>query len=254
MSISLSITNFGRQFDSMTGNIVALEEINLHVEAGTFVSLVGPSGSGKSTILRAIAGLDTGYSGEVRANEELVRGPDTTRGLIFQEPRLFPWLTVTENISFGLRLSRFERAERVRELIDLVGLAGFEAAYPHQLSGGMAQRVAIARALAPSPEALLLDEPFSALDAFTRIRLQDALQQIWLSRQVTTLLVTHDIDEAIALSQRVVVLTPRPGRIAHVFEIDLSYPRSRGSEGFATYQRELLAAFGLSHADHVPAN
>jgi sulfonate transport system ATP-binding protein len=175
-----------------------------------------------------------------------VRGPDLSRGIIFQEPRLFPWLTAEENIGFGLRLPRQQRSERVRELIELVGLSGFERAYPHQLSGGMAQRVAIARALATDPAVLLLDEPFGALDAFTRIRLQNALEEIWLARKMTTVLVTHDIDEAIALGQRVVILTARPGRVSRILEIDLPYPRDRGSERFVHYRRELLTAFGLS--------
>lgn len=247
MSISLSLNRFGRRFEGAAGGVQAVEDVSFDVEPGEFIALVGPSGCGKSTILRAIAGLDTSYSGEVLANQEPVRGPDLSRGIIFQEPRLFPWLIVHDNIGFGLRLPQAQRAEQVRALIDLVGLDGFERAYPHQLSGGMAQRVAIARALAPNPTALLLDEPFGALDAFTRIRLQNALEAIWLTHKMTTILVTHDIDEAIALGQRVVILTPRPGRISRILTIDLPYPRDRASEQFAHYRRELLIAFGLSH-------
>ncbi|HZR41620.1 MAG TPA: ABC transporter ATP-binding protein [Ktedonobacteraceae bacterium] len=246
MSISLSLRHFEREFESATGTVQALEDVSFHVAPGDCIALVGPSGCGKSTILRAIAGLDSNYSGEVQANEVAVREPDLSRGILFQEPRLFPWLTVNENISFGLRLPRQECLRRAHELIDLVGLGGFEHAYPHQLSGGMAQRVAIARALAPNPAALLLDEPFGALDAFTRIRLQNALENIWLARKMTMILVTHDIDEAIALGQRVVILTARPGRVSRILDIDLPYPRDRGSERFAHYRRELLIAFDLS--------
>lgn len=246
MSISLSLDHFGRQFASATGIVQAVEDVSFQVAPGEFIALVGPSGCGKSTILRAIAGLDTSHSGDVQANQITVQAPDLSRGIIFQEPRLFPWLTVAQNIGFGLRLPHQEHTRRVSELIELVGLGGFEHAYPHQLSGGMAQRVAIARALAPNPAALLLDEPFGALDAFTRIRLQNALEAIWLAHTMTTILVTHDIDEAIALGQRVVILTARPGRVSRILDIDLPYPRDRGNEQFARYRRELLIAFDLS--------
>lgn len=251
MSISLSLHHFGRRFEGATGTVQAVEDVSFRVEPGAFLALVGPSGCGKSTILRAIAGLDTEYSGEVQVNEIPIRGPDLSRGIIFQEPRLFPWLTTTENIGFGLQLPGQQRARRIQELIELVELENFERAYPHQLSGGMAQRVAIARALAPNPAALLLDEPFGALDAFTRIRLQNALEMIWLTRKMTSVLVTHDIDEAIALGQHVVILTPRPGRVSRILAIDLPYPRDRGSEQFAYYRRELLIAFGLSQTADV---
>ena len=248
MSISLSLSEVGRTFEGANGPVVALENVNLSIAPGEFVSLVGPSGCGKSTLLRAIAGLDREFSGEILADDVPVRGPDLSRGIVFQEPRLFPWLPLTENVGFGLRGSRGARTARVRELISLVGLAGFEKAYPHQLSGGMAQRAAIARALAPSPGVLLLDEPFGALDAFTRMRLQDALQDIWLAQRTTAILVTHDIEEAIDLGQRVVVMSPRPGRIRRVVEIDLPYPRDRATERFTAYRREILAEFDLSHA------
>jgi sulfonate transport system ATP-binding protein len=248
VSIALELIDFARRFDGPGGLLVAVEAASLRVEPGTFTALVGPSGCGKSTVLRAIAGLDTGFDGLVLAGEQPVRGPDLSRGIVFQAPRLFPWLTTAGNVGFGLRLPRAEREARVAELIALVGLSGFEASYPHQLSGGMAQRAAIARALAPRPDVLLLDEPFSALDAFTRMRLQDALQQIWRTQRITALLVTHDIDEAIALAQQVVIMTPRPGRVREILPIELPYPRDRGSSAFAAYRRTLLAAFDLSHA------
>jgi sulfonate transport system ATP-binding protein len=247
VSIDLSLTGVGRQFESLNGTVVALQDVNLTVAPGELISLVGPSGCGKSTLLRAVAGLDREYTGEILADGLPIRGPDLSRGIIFQEPRLFPWLPLTENVGFGLRTGGSERAERIANLIALVGLAGFERALPHQLSGGMAQRAAIARALAPSPGVLLLDEPFGALDAFTRMHLQDAFQEIWLANRTTAILVTHDIEEAIDLGQRVVVMTPRPGRIRRIVEIDLPYPRDRGSERFTAYRREILAEFEASH-------
>ncbi len=249
MSVAVSVQQFSRHFESSSGPIQAVEEASFTIAPGEFVALVGPSGCGKSTMLRAIAGLDTEYTGEIRADDRLIQGPDLSRGIIFQEPRLFPWLTLAQNVGFGLRLAPSQRTERVSQLIELVGLTGFERHYPHQLSGGMAQRVAIARALAPNPKVLLLDEPFSALDAFTRIRLQDELQKIWSTHRITTMLVTHDIDEAIALSQRVLVMTARPGQIANTFTIDLPYPRNRGSEQFAAYRRDLLAALHLKQVE-----
>ena len=245
MSISFALRHFGRRFEGATGTVQALEDVSFQVAAGECIALVGPSGCGKSTILRAIAGLDAHYSGEVLANEVAIRTPDLSRGMIFQEPRLFPWLNVAENVGFGLRLPHSQRDRRVAELISMVGLTGFERSFPHQLSGGMAQRVAIARALAPGPDALLLDEPFGALDAFTRIHLQQELENIWVTSKMTTIIVTHDIDEALTLGQRVVILTGRPGRVSRILTIDLAYPRDRGSERFAHYRRELLIAFDL---------
>ena len=184
MSIGLSLVNVSRTFQGPSGPVQAVEEASFEVAPSEFVALVGPSGCGKSTILRAVAGLDTGYTGDVLADGVRVTGPDLSRGVVFQEPRLFPWLSTAENVGFGLPRGSNDRAVRVRELLSLVGLTGFERAYSHQLSGGMAQRAAIARALAPRPDVLLLDEPFGALDAFTRIRLQDALQEIWLAQRV----------------------------------------------------------------------
>ncbi len=251
MSIGLSLHHVGRRFDGAAGAVMAVEDVSFTVDPGEFVALIGPSGCGKSTILRAIVGLDTAFVGQVSAGGLPVRGPDLSRGIVFQEPRLYPWLSVADNIGFGLRLAAPDRERRVRELLALVELDGFAAAYPHELSGGMAQRVAIARALATDPQVLLLDEPFGALDAFTRIRLQDALQEIWLARQVTSVLVTHDIDEAIALAQRVIIMTPRPGRVRRIVDVDLPYPRDRGDERFGAYRRQLLAAFELSHVSHV---
>lgn len=246
MSIALSLRGYGRTFTTPAGALRAVDGVDLDIAPGEFTALVGPSGCGKSTILRAVAGLDTRGDGEVFAGGEPVTGPHASRGLVFQEHRLFPWQSVAKNIGAGLRGDRAARERRVAELLELVGLEGFADAYPGQLSGGMAQRVAIARALAPAPDVLLLDEPFGALDAFTRIRLQDALHDIWAAHHVTALLVTHDIDEAVALAQRVVVLDPRPGRVRRVHEIDLPYPRDRASARFAEHRAALLGDFALS--------
>jgi sulfonate transport system ATP-binding protein len=246
MSIALSLRGYGRTFTTPTGALRAVDGVDLDIAPGEFTALVGPSGCGKSTILRAVAGLDTRGDGEVFAGGEPITGPHASRGLVFQEHRLFPWQSVAKNIGAGLRGDRRARERRVAELLELVGLEGFADAYPGQLSGGMAQRVAIARALAPAPDVLLLDEPFGALDAFTRIRLQDALHDIWAAQNVTAVLVTHDIDEAVALAQRVVVLDARPGRVRRVHEIDLPYPRDRASARFAEHRAALLGDFALS--------
>jgi sulfonate transport system ATP-binding protein len=241
----VSIRNVGRSFEARGTTVTALNDINLAIRQGEFVVLVGPSGCGKSTLLRSIAGLDLGFSGEIRIGGDQVRGPRRSRGMVFQEARLLPWLTAGKNIAFGMKASEEEKLARVHELLKLVGLAGFEDAYPHQLSGGMAQRVAIARALAPRPGILLMDEPFGALDAFTRIKLQDALRDIWRSQGVTTVFVTHDIDESLVLAEKVVIMSARPGRISEVIDVDLPYPRDRMSDGFTRYRNILLKSFGL---------
>lgn len=245
MSQFVSIRDVGRVFEARGGSVTALKDIDLEIAAGEFVMLVGPSGCGKSTLLRSIAGLDLGFSGEILVGDQPVRGPKRSRGLVFQEPRLLPWLTAGANIAFGMKAGEKEKRDRVRELLELVGLSGFEDAYPHQLSGGMAQRVAIARALAPRPSILLMDEPFGALDAFTRIKLQDALRDIWRSQNVTTVFVTHDIDESLVLGQKVVVMSARPGRISDVISVDLPYPRDRVSDAFSRYRTRLMTSFGL---------
>lgn len=248
MGIGINLRAYQRVFDTRTGPLLAVDEVDLDIAPGEFVALVGPSGCGKSTILRGVAGLDLEHGGSIHVDGTPVAGPDTSRGLVFQEPRLFPWLTVTRNIGLGLTGPARARAARVRELIELIGLAGFEQTYPAQLSGGMAQRVALARALAPQPGVLLLDEPFGALDAFTRMRLQDALHELWASLGTTVLLVTHDIDEAVVLAQRVAVMSDRPGRITEVVDVDLAYPRDRAGDGFASYRSRILRTFARGGA------
>ncbi len=210
--------------------VVALESLDLHVESNEFVSIIGPSGCGKSTFLLLTAGLESMTSGKIICDGKPVTGPDPSRAIVFQEYLLFPWQTVRKNIEFGPRVNGVSAEERKKisdEFISLVGLEGFENQYPHELSGGMKQRVAIARALANNPDILLMDEPFGALDALTREMLQTELLRIWQKAKCTVLFVTHSISEAILLSDRVVIMSPRPGRIISDISIDLPRPRSR---------------------------
>jgi len=220
----------------------ALDGVWLSIAAGEMVSLVGPSGCGKSTLLRLMAGLETPTAGELWVGDERITGPSAQRGLVFQDPNLFPWLTVRRNIQAGLvaRGVLHARRHEVDEFMKLVGLEGFANAYPHQLSGGMAQRAALARALVNHPKVLLLDEPLGALDAFTRMRMQDEVLRLWRARGTTMLLVTHDIDEAIYMSDRIVIMTPRPGRIERTIEIELERPRQRNSVEFLRLRARIL--------------
>ncbi|MDH0663616.1 ABC transporter ATP-binding protein [Pseudomonas sp. GD03858] len=226
----VSFEQVGKTFSVDGQPFEAIRQFDLSIDEGEFIAIVGASGCGKSTLLRLLVGLDTDYSGIIRVDGQAVGGIGGERGIVFQEPRLFPWLTVAQNIGLGLvndRLTQGERARRIHQHVQLVGLVGFESAYPHQLSGGMAQRVAIARGLVASPRILLLDEPFGALDALTRQQLQDELLAIRERSGITILLVTHDAEEATYLADRVVVLEPRPGRIKAVVQVDLPHPRQR---------------------------
>jgi len=221
---------------------LALDGISFSIAAGELVSLVGPSGCGKSTLLRLVAGLDFPDTGEVLVGEEKIVGPSAERGLVFQDPNLFPWLTVRRNIEAGLAARGMLREKRneVDEFMRLVALEAFANAYPHHLSGGMAQRVALARALINHPKVLLLDEPLGALDAFTRMRMQDEVLRLWENRRTTMLLVTHDIDEAIYMSDRILIMTQAPGRIDRKIDIDLARPRDRTSDSFLRFRSEIL--------------
>jgi ABC-type nitrate/sulfonate/bicarbonate transport system ATPase subunit len=239
----LSVSGVSKKFLSPDNvPFLALDSVSLSVEAGEFVSFLGPSGCGKSTLLRMIAGLETPDSGELRIGDDAIAGPNAERGLVFQDPNLFPWLTVRRNVQAGLvaRGVLTEKRHEVDEFIRLVGLDGFESSYPHHLSGGMAQRVALARALINHPRVLLLDEPLGALDAFTRMRMQDEVLRLWETRRTTMLLVTHDIDEAIYMSDRIVIMTPRPGRIEKTIRVDIDRPRDRSSAEFLKLRGEIL--------------
>jgi ABC-type nitrate/sulfonate/bicarbonate transport system ATPase subunit len=219
-----------------------LDGVSFSLAAGELVSLIGPSGCGKSTLLRLIAGLDSPDSGELLIGLEPITHPSAERGLVFQDPNLFPWLTVRRNIQAGLvaRGVLREKRDEVDELMRLVGLEVFANAYPHHLSGGMAQRAALARALINHPRVLLLDEPLGALDAFTRMRMQDEVLRLWERRHTTMLLVTHDIDEAIYMSDRIMIMTPRPGRIERTISVALDRPRQRTSEDFLRLRGDIL--------------
>ena len=223
--------------------LLALDHINLQVRAGEFVCIVGPSGCGKSTLLHLIAGLQAQTSGQVLVDGHPVQGPGTERILIFQEHGLFPWLTVAENVEFGMKIKgvrKAERTEKMQHYLRLVHLAKFEKSYVHQLSGGMRQRVAIARALATEPDVLLMDEPFGALDAQTRDLLHDELERIWSDTGRTIIFVTHNVREAVRLGDRVVLLTFRPGRVKSEFPVDLPRPRSLEDPEVALAARAVL--------------
>ncbi len=246
MSPILSIGNVSKHHLIDGQPLSVLRGIDLDIARGSFVSIVGPSGCGKSTLLRLVIGLDTGFEGEIRFDGEAVRGLGPGRGIAFQDHRLFPWLSVAQNIALGLDAQNPPAAVRdqaVAEHIALVGLEGFANAYPSQLSGGMAQRAAIARALVSRPKLLLLDEPLGALDSLTRLHLQNELLRIWRNEGITFLMVTHDVGEAVYLSNRVIVMGARPGQIRADIAIDLPYPRDRDSDGFhvarARVMREL---------------
>lgn len=240
----LSLRGLSKTFD---GDVHALEGFSLDVKPGEIVAVIGGSGCGKSTLLRLVSGLDQPSRGRVLLGEEAVVAPHPLINLIFQEPRLLPWLTVADNVGFGLSdQTPVERRGLVQEALDEVGLSSFGTRWPKELSGGQAQRVAIARALVIRPEVLLLDEPFSALDAFTRIDLQDHLLDIWDDMRPTLILVTHDIEEAIALADRVIVMRPRPGRILEEVVIALPRKRDRTSAAFDVYKRDILALLNQS--------
>jgi NitT/TauT family transport system ATP-binding protein len=227
--------------------VLAVEDASLSVHENEFVSLIGPSGCGKSTLLRAAAGLETPTSGEIRVDGVETYRPGADRGMVFQTYTLFPWLTVRENIRFPLAksgLSEPEKEERIRSYIRLIGLEGFENSFPNQLSGGMRQRVAIARALVYRPRILLMDEPFGALDAQTRLLMQELLLDVWEKQRTTVLFVTHDVEEAILLSDRIFVMTARPGRIKTIVDIHLPRPRRmlelESSPEFNIYKKQIL--------------
>ena len=228
-------------------SIQVLENINAEVAHGEFVCIVGPSGCGKSTLLNIVAGFIDASSGDVIVEGEPVLGPDPRRIFVFQENGVFPWLNVHENVGFGLRrIGATERDRIIARYIDMVGLTGFENAYPHELSGGMRQRVEIARALAANPDIIYMDEPFGALDFLTRLKMRADLIRIWQSEKKTILFVTHDIEEAVQLADRVLVMSPRPGRIIEVVDVDLPRPRHLDSSGYLEKRDRIFDVMGMS--------
>ncbi|MBC7139776.1 MAG: ABC transporter ATP-binding protein [Defluviimonas sp.] len=244
----VTIRDLSKSFPLDGETLTVLRGISLDIRGGESLAIVGASGSGKTTLLRVLAGLEQPDAGEVLIDGAPVHGLGRDRAVIFQEPRLLPWLTVLDNVAFGLEvqgLPKSDAAERARRYIRLVGLAEFESAWPRQLSGGMAQRVGIARALTVQPEILLLDEPLGALDAMTRMTMQQELTRIWHEERVTMVLVTHDLEEAIFLADRVLVLPGVRGEAIRLIEVDLPRPRDRNDTDFVGYRRQLMAEFGL---------
>ena len=251
MSSTIGITNVQRIYRDTDGNKVeALRDVSLNIRKGEFISIIGPSGCGKTTLLRLIAGLDKPQAGGLTIDGDPIKDVSPERGYVFQQGSLFPWLTVENNISYGLKARKVFKSnkDKISKYISMVGLDGFEKSYPHQISGGMAQRVAIARALINEPKALLLDEPMGALDSFTRSDLQDKLLELWKENGTTMILVTHDIDEAIYLSDRIVIMTPRPGKISKIIDVDLPRPRHRGGTEFLALRKSILEFFELAQA------
>jgi len=247
----LEIKNLSKRFD----DFVALEKVDLAIDRGEITGIVGTSGCGKSTLLRIVCGLEQPSSGKVDLDGVAVTGPRSEVGLVFQEPRLMPWLTVRENVEFALlKRPREQRRPLAEKALARVGLGAFAEALPQQLSGGMAQRAAIARALVARPQVLLLDEPFSALDAFTRFGLQDHLLEIWRADQPTLLFVTHDIEEALVLCDRVVVMRARPGRVLAQYRIDLPRPRRRTESRLQAWKERIIEDLDLSvkHDEAAP--
>lgn len=245
---NIKINNVNKSFDE----VKVLNNFSLNIEPGSFVSLIGPSGCGKSTLLRIIGGLEKSYQGEVFLDGERIKKAGSDRGFAFQGSNLFPWLTVEGNVAFGLKARKIfkEKKNDVQNIIDLVGLKGFENSYPHQISGGMQQRASLARALVGHPKVLLLDEPLGALDAFTRMNLQDEILRIKNENNMTMLMVTHDVDEAIYMSDKVVVMSARPSRVEAVIDIDLPRPRIRVQDTFTLYRNRILEVLNLGGQLH----
>ncbi|MBI4481182.1 MAG: ABC transporter ATP-binding protein [Acidobacteria bacterium] len=237
-----------KDFRQNGGAIAVLDRISLEIREGEFVCILGPSGCGKSTLLNIVGGFIPPTGGSVRIDGEPVKVPDPRRIFVFQERGVFPWLTVEGNIGFGLfRLSRSERVSRIAHYVKLVGLEGFEGAYPHELSGGMKQRLEVARALAVNPDMLFLDEPFGSLDSITRLGMRRELLRIWTLERKTILFVTHDIEEAVQLADRVVVLSARPARVQRIVEIDIPHPRDISAPRYLELRDGIFEEIGLAH-------
>lgn len=222
---TVNIQDLTKVYDTGDGDLTAVEDMDLHIEAEEFVTVLGPSGCGKSTVMECVAGYLDPTEGEVLVNGEPVDGPDPSRGVVFQENRLFPWKTIGGNVRFGPQMRDAVDQSRVDTLFDQMGLEGFEDAYPHELSGGMQQRAELARLLANDPDIMLMDEPFSGLDAMTKELMQEKLLDVWEDDDRTVLFITHDVEEAILLADRVVVMTARPGQVKDVIDVDIDRPR-----------------------------
>jgi NitT/TauT family transport system ATP-binding protein len=244
---ALDVEHIGHAFDIDGSVLPVLDDVNFSVKPGEFIALLGPSGCGKSTLLRLVAGLEPPRSGSLREDGDAITGPFPSRVVVFQDPTLFPWRTVWNNVALGLEAQGILKSQRQRvdAAIELVGLSQFRNAYPHQLSGGMAQRVALARALVNDPKILILDEPLGKLDSLTRITMQAELVALWQRKGFTTLLVTHDVEEALFLANRVIVFSDRPARIKADIAVGRPYPRHRGDPALAELRRHILGLLGL---------
>ncbi|HVF62308.1 MAG TPA: ABC transporter ATP-binding protein [Thermoanaerobaculia bacterium] len=246
--VKVRIAGLSMTFEADGKRVEVLRDIDLEVREGELVCLLGPSGCGKSTLLNLVGGFLRPTAGSIAIDGEEVAGPDPRRIFVFQERGVFPWLTVEGNIGFGLgRLPAAERAERVRHYVELVGLEGFEGAYPHELSGGMKQRVEVARALAVDPDVLYLDEPFGALDSLTRLTLRRELLRIWEAERKTILFVTHDVEESVQLADRVVVMSQRPATIRRVVEVGIPHPRDLSARRYLEVRDSIFEAIGMPH-------
>ncbi len=251
MEIVFRNTNKSFEVRGSKERLIALDDVSFSVSGKEFVCLLGPSGCGKSTLLKMAAGLEFPDSGSVTADQGAIRKPSPDRGMVFQDYALFPWLSVEENIAFGLEVNGVDRGtvrEKIKRFISLVGLKGFEKAHPYQLSGGMKQRVGIARVLAMSPKVLLMDEPFGALDAFTRMEMQEELMNLWQANPFTTIFVTHDVEEAVYLADRIVVMTSRPGRLKTIVPVPLARPRARTDYDFVKIRNHVLKQYERTQA------
>jgi NitT/TauT family transport system ATP-binding protein len=243
----IDVQGVSHWFGSRANPLQVLDHVNLTVHPGELVALLGPSGSGKSTLLRLIAGLESPTRGRILQDDEAIAAPDPSRVVVFQDPTLYPWRRVWDNVALGLQARGALKAERDRvdDALGRVGLNGFQHAFPHELSGGMEQRVALARALVNDPQLLVLDEPLGKLDSLTRLAMQGELAELWQRARFSTLLVTHDVEEALFLSQRVIIFSPRPARIAAELTVDLPYPRHRGDPRLSALRHEALGHLGL---------
>lgn len=237
----INIAGITKVFQSNEHTVRAIENISAEISAGSFVSFLGASGCGKTTLLRLISGLETPTGGEIHVDDVKVTGASADIGFVFQQPKLFPWMTVYENIAFGLKARKVysNEKESINEFIEMIGLQDFKKAFPHQLSGGMQQRAALARALINKPKALMLDEPLGALDALTRMKMQNEILNIWRNHKITMVMVTHDVEEAVFLSEKIMVMTRKEANIQATINVELPYPRERESKEFLDYKSNI---------------